>query len=485
MKNRAKKLIATVCLLFMIPGFIIPASANSRAQEWHGSDANGVIFKEGNVPIEVESELLTLDIPTLPYASYRSGEYFLKYDSKVTAEYTFYNPTDMTVTATLVFPFGARPEYSNLIDKDGNSLYQAELNKYDVTVNGKSIEKTVRHTYGYSPDGRFNTDYHIAKLSDEYLTDEFYHPNLSVTKYTFQVDGIDKKFLRSSSMEKHVGIQIKYNGYDSERKIFENDIINVSNNKDECLVSGTIEENGTSFSIYVFGNPLPYTPEINLYYYTDYGRGKEKIDGTVTRTAESMTFEEFAFSNYDESRGVSKVDWYNALITEMTDDTPSLYGWFNGYINLMRWYEYEITLAPGEKIVNTVTAPIYPRIEAWNQPYKYHYTYLLSPASNWASFGKLDIVINTSYEMSESSVAGFEKTEDGYKLSREGLPMDEEGCIDLVFTLLNDGNTPKNQPNPNKAMGVIENVFNFIGSLFVLAFVAITQIIGSIFYSFK
>ena len=114
--KRNQKFIAAICLLMLIPCFIIPASANSRAQEWFGVDSNGVMVLGENVPIEVTSELLTFDVPTLPYATYRDAETFLAYDSKVTAEYTFYNPTDMTVTATLLFPFGKYPEYAKLSD---------------------------------------------------------------------------------------------------------------------------------------------------------------------------------------------------------------------------------------------------------------------------------------------------------------------------------------------------------------------------------
>ena len=133
--KRNHKIIAVVCLLLMIPCFMLPVSANSRAQEWYGTDGNGVIFADGDVPIEVTREKLTFDINTLPYATYRDEETFLAYDSKVTAEYTFHNPTDMTVTATLVFPFGTRPEYGKLV-----------TDKYGVAINGEKINATLRHT---------------------------------------------------------------------------------------------------------------------------------------------------------------------------------------------------------------------------------------------------------------------------------------------------------------------------------------------------
>ena len=110
---KSKKILSLILSsVLLLSLFSIPASANSRAQVWYGSDANGVIVKDRDIPIVVEGERLTFDLSTFPYVRYNDVESFLAYDGKVTAEYTFYNPTDMEITATLMFPFGSRPEYS-------------------------------------------------------------------------------------------------------------------------------------------------------------------------------------------------------------------------------------------------------------------------------------------------------------------------------------------------------------------------------------
>ena len=142
--KRNQKIIAAICLLILIPCFIIPSSANSRAQVWFGTDGNGVLVLGDEVPIEVTSELLTFDVPTLPYATYRDAETFLAYDSKVTAEYTFYNPTDMTITATLLFPFGTYPEYARGLGINTSLDSDIYLNKYGVKVNGEDVETNIR-----------------------------------------------------------------------------------------------------------------------------------------------------------------------------------------------------------------------------------------------------------------------------------------------------------------------------------------------------
>lgn len=98
-----------------------------------------------------------------------------------------------------------------------------------------------------------------------------------------------------------------------------------------------------------------------------------------------MTFMEFVMSEYPDDRNILKSDWYNAAVDELrTSSTGNCIirdtRFFRLEVLLLRWYEYEITLAPGERIVNTVTAPIYPDINEGMKPTVYKYTYLLSPA---------------------------------------------------------------------------------------------------------
>ena len=428
--KRNHKIIAAICLLMIIPCFIVPVSANSRAQEWFGSDGNGVIVMGDSVPLEVTSELLTFDIPTLPYATYRDQETFLAYDSKVTAEYTFYNPTDMTITATLVFPFGKRPEYGSIV-----------TDKYGVMVNGEKINTNLRHT-AYSSN--FNAEGDAAKLLDEYLEDDFYSPDLTVTKYTYEIGGseaLSESFhIRLSGLKENQAPFTYQGNLGSYRDTKTGDFV-FSHNATKLGETQTV-------SFYVLGESLSELPE--AYWSKANGTNPDTIvERQITYLGqEETTFMEF-LNQYRANEQVSEVDWYNACVVRFKERE----NWYNGQrairhlslVGLLQWFEYEITLAPGESITNTVTAPLYPEIEAWNRPIKYNYTYYLSPASCWADFGELEIVINSPYEMLDSNLQGFEKTESGYRLVREGLPTDENGTIDLTFTLEGD-DTPLHQP---------------------------------------
>ncbi len=144
---------------------------------------------------------------------------------------------------------------------------------------------------------------------------------------------------------------------------------------------------------------------------------------------EAMTFKELALSGYSkEDCEISETDWYNAYVRMLCKNE-----WNDSGIvrnknaselsrQLMRWYEYMITLTPGQSIVNKVEVPMYPVIDAGYEPTVYGYTYLLSPAKTWKAFGDLEIVINTPYYLIDGKNSSFEKTASGYKMTLDGLP---------------------------------------------------------------
>ena len=125
----------------------------------------------------------------------------------------------------------------------------------------------------------------------------------------------------------------------------------------------------------------------------------------------------------------------------------------------MGWYEYEITLEPGERIVNAVTAPMYPAINLNYEPAIFRYTYLLSPAKTWKSFGELEIVVNTPYFITESNIEGFTKNENGYSLALDGLP---DGELEFILC---SAEQPSKQ---NNGYFSTEWIYIFVGVCVVL-----------------
>lgn len=412
MKQRTKALIATLTLMLMLPFMMIPASANSALTEWEGRKENVVMTTDGESPIVVEHETLTFDIQDLIDTYSHSDDEFdptKEYKSSVTAEYHFYNPSDMTVTAELAFPIG------NLGESAENEYTK---DKYSITVNGETIEHKTRHTYG-SISG-FNLEYDLPRLKDDYATHEFVNLDTKVTKYSFNIAPIK---------ENQTGYPKVY--FDIDPADYENTKIYCDGSYARKLDNGKIRitRNNLGMTIYFIGEVPEKLPEFVVY--------KDIFDSddieilpsrsTVIGT-EEMTFRDLAFRSYKEEYGISEMDWYNAVMLGMESDFPVLH---DQYMILQAhdflcWYTYKLEFAPGERIVNSVTAPMIPGQNLNYNPRYFKYNYLISPAVTWADFGSLDIYVNTPYYMVESNIDGFEKTESGYYLHLDGLPMSKK-----------------------------------------------------------
>ena len=455
-----KRFIAAFLVLLLLFGGTPSVSANSAQTYWEGVDRAGVIITDGDCPIVVEHELLTFDLQEFPdYHRYAED-----YPNKVTAQYTFHNPSDMAVTAKLFFPFGDKNWY---YDPD-NTLAE----QYDILIDGEPVEKKIRHTLSY---GSFSLEQDLALISYSYAEDAFFSPDTPVTIYKYSVSGVDtqtyKRATVSFEIPEGVGNYIYY--------LPDFNLASLQGDGDMRVASYITRSGSPSFLIYVFGEAPDVKPEFQFYQDCS-TKENERIDGRADlRGVQKMTFQEFALDSWYEELGVSQIDWYNATIADLREghkntEYPVMFR--NSYRMedyLMQWYEYEITVGPGERIVNTVTAPIYPSINLNYTPDIYGYTYLLSPAKTWKSFGTLEIVVNTPYYITESSLDGFEKTEDGYKLTLPGLPDSE-----LTFTLCSSENPEA--PKTNFFYGFIyffAMIFSYIGYLFESLFDAI----GSIF----
>ncbi len=388
--------------------------------------------------------MLTFDLAEFPQGYYSDKDEFLGYTGRVTAEYSFYNSADYTVTARLLFPFGSQPTYVSTYDSEtGTYTDHADTEKYDITVDGQPIEKTLRYTLS-DHYRQFDLERDLSLLHDGFIKDDFYSPDLPVTVYFYTVSGLDDEKYPAAT----AAFDITEDDYPNSRLYLDNQTgaHYQKNSKSQRIGIGV--NNGDKVVLWVIGKPLG--KPIEWKFYENGGvENRDRIEGTMTNyEIETTTFRAFAmYGWFEEHTTVSETDWYNACVAILKDaETTSfgsmLYLWHTrrGNPTLMRWYEYEITLEAGQRIVNTVTAPIYPAIDQDFQPGVYEYTYLLSPAATWAEFGELEIVINTPYFIidsapsasgeSDNSLSGFEKTESGYRLTHSGLPQGE-----LIFSL--------------------------------------------------
>ena len=412
MKQRTKAIIATLTLGLMLPFMMIPASANSALTEWEGSKENVVMTTDGESPIVVEHETLTFDIQELvdTYA-YSSEKYdpTKEYKSSVTAEYNFYNPSDMTVKAQLAFPIGSL---------GGNFLNQTIHGKYYVKVNGENIESKIRHTY--SIYGEFDLERDLPHLQNDYATHEFITPDTKVTKYVFDVNLVNE----NDSGYPRVYVDLDTSDY-GNTKVYSN---YHANDIGDGVIRYT-RNNLVDVPIYFIGEVPDKMPEFTVFKDIFKSDDIEILPSTSrVKEVKTMTFRDLAFAGYKEEYGISEMDWYNAVMLGASRDSAVYY---SDYFSLeprdfLCWYTYELEFEPGERIVNSVTAPMIPGQNINYNPRHFKYTYLISPAVTWADFGSLDIYVNTPYYMVKSNIDGFEKTESGYYLHLDGLPMTDK-----------------------------------------------------------
>ena len=192
MKNRV--FAFSLSLILITAAFISPSLANSAPRFWQGTDTSGVIAAADDCPLTVERETLTFDIGEFPDTYYESEKGFLAYEGKVSAEYVFRNPTDYKVTAKLVFPFGNPPFYGEFSDSaaDKISVSFPDTEKYGVAVDGRPAEATVRYTFKNRYTA-FSLEEDMPRLSDGFVSDPFFRPDLPVRTLVYSVEGLDER----------------------------------------------------------------------------------------------------------------------------------------------------------------------------------------------------------------------------------------------------------------------------------------------------
>ena len=298
-----KKLKGTALLLcavlLMATMLAVPASANSAQMHWRGTDATGAIIADENCPLIVEHELLTFDIGQFPESYYREVSDYLAYSGSVTAEYTFYNPADYSVDATLVFPFGAIPDYGHIRDSETDEMLRySDTEKYDIIVDGKTIDRTLRHTLAFW-GAQFELDEDMAKLHDGFMEDEFYLPDMPVTRYTYQPSGVDTETYNAADAAFLLSADPAKTRVYMERQ-------NGGKTLDDGVLIQSWVDLEEPYVVDVIGEPLEHMPDWKFY---ENGACEKEIDGTMTLVStETMTLREFALQEYDEASGILDYD---------------------------------------------------------------------------------------------------------------------------------------------------------------------------------
>ena len=402
----------------------ISAKANSAQTKWEGSSSAGVVVTGEDCPLEVEKEVLTFDLNSLPVVWSDNKDY----NASVSAEYSFYNPTDLDLSIDLAFPLGDNPSYV-----DGYAKKVLESDLYNVQIDGEKVSTKIRYTvmsgaeFGESDIEKIKTLTNSEVVIDKQSVAYSYYFDVEDDNYQIFVEGNPNNIVLSDCP-----VTRQENGDVTEL------FVNARAGGFKVVVIGEKPD-----SVYIRNDKLKIYPSPGL---------EPKVS----------LFYDMLGLYYGYSEDLTQEWRFDAVVDAITVDINS-YGVSNYRIgrdfgSFMLWYEYSMQVGANQRVVNKVTAPICPAIDSYWNPPKYAYTYFLSPAKCWQSFGELEIIINTPFKMIESGDFDFEKVDGGYKLALEGLPTSE-----LTFTLC-ESETPQGK----KRSGCYLNVETDLGVIFIV-----------------
>ncbi len=337
-----------------------------------GSVSSGILCCQGEASLDVKKLKLTFDVPSMPQADDYTD---VNYRSKVTSEYTLYNPWDETVTARLVVPEMQKPNYF------GNNPDVTPV----VTVNGEKVQTEVRHSAieYYGKGG--------VELSDEWYSDAFFNPELPVHTYKINAGAnLSYAYLKGDIITDYT--KARY----------------IADESDEF--SCRYSKDGENI-FYILGDDSTVNFDALSFY--DYNRYElERISDLFTlEKVETITLAELVLRSVRPVDGVSDLDWYNGMLAGFSNGECVCSKFDLTVNNLKKYYQYTVEIAPKGELVTSVTFPVYPDIYSSD---KCDYYYNMSSAVCWGGFGKIEVEINTAFYISETA-KDFQKTDTGYK----------------------------------------------------------------------
>lgn len=412
-----KRLIClTICILCLCAS---PAYGNSAPSYWGGFPYSDVLAVQQDSPITVDSERLIFD-----FSQSVDGEGWAP-SAKVSADYRMTNPTEETLSVQMAFPFVAKLSSLSVPDITVNADHAAI--PYDIYIDPEDVY----------PDGSSGGDFHfdygaIGNISNQEWTLPGFGPDSKAKLYRFAV---------SVKQEDRLDLEISFN-VDPDQTILIGKGFNGAsyseegNEKLSAAIWGEIQP-----EILVLGRNLPLTFEV----LTHEGKIADKNRYRLEVTEEPADIREYLLSTLRESLSKETVDavsdtqLFNLCLHEIDRERRS-----TGYMVLSDFpavfddriftLVYQVDFPPGSSrsvSVGYIAEGTMDRRETVTP--KYSYTYLLSPAENWADFGSLDVEIITPREapyIIESSLELSQSGQNRYNARFEGLPGSE-----LTFTL--------------------------------------------------
>ena len=415
MKHKTfKRVFAALVCVLTCACTVVPTFALSPDEPLFGTVAGGLWVKGGSTALALEHTNLYLDMSELPPEKFETDEAFLAYGAQLTATYTLYNPTNAPVTAELMTPMGATPDY-------GRGLTAGvDAHKYTVSVDGAQVQTALRHAYTYNvyayetdrmyyaSDESYWRSYGLTYLSDTLYAQGLYSPDTPVYAYTYHIAPTDST--------ENFRCRAELPAYAENRLICSSDLW--FDAQGEMYHYQYMDELVT---LYVVGEDYADWQWVA----EDYDHVPVALDVTLQEKRQ-LTFYELCMMDYDAASGASEVDYYNAYVAYLLREdgvpgTERLFGagyGLHGNSSLLGWQCFSVTLAPGERTEVTVCAPLYPFVDDGNLPKIYTYAVSLSQPDQWSDYGQTSVHAQTKHHLHKREMRpepdAFSKVKDGY-----------------------------------------------------------------------
>ena len=376
---------------------------------------------EDDSPIIVDHERLTFDFSET-YNDRNNNSPV----GTVTADYQMTNPTDEMLTVQMAFPF-VEDLYSLSVSDIAISAdvaavpYEIYIDPNDINTSDDSGEGFV---YNYGTLG------HILK--QEWSLPGF-NLNSEATLY---------RFIASSREKPYLDFEVSFDSDQEQTFLIEKDFGGVSYFEDgRGALNSRIIEN-IEAEVLVLGKDPGFTYAV----LTDQGEKAEQDCYQLEIIRDSVDPREYLYSlireefSDDTAAAISDTQLFNLFLHKLwehrlNNTSSSLHEGFSGfYEDRIFTLVYQVKFPPHSTrsiSVGYLTDGTMDRRETVSP--KYSYTYLLSPARNWADFGNLDIEVVTPREapyMIENNLDLSKDGENRYSTHLDGLPKSE-----LTFTL--------------------------------------------------
>jgi len=398
----------------------VPAFANSAPSYWEAYPYSEVLAVDKDSPVIVEKEYLTYDFSgDLEYGNHFSPV------ARVTAGYQMKNPTDDRLSVQMAFPFVT-------------SLADISFDHIQISVDNAAVPYEIYIDTREAEIGPSGEDFAYDITASDIRKDEIvltgFDVDAGATLYRFAVSAerdhpVDFKLAFHIDPDKTILIAKGFSG----STVYENGGADLF----------TRIEDSREMEILVWGEDSEFTYGV----YTEDGTAASAETYTCDISSSVVQPKDYLVSLMDSELGVehssaipptqllnlclSKI-WRasrdNGFVT--VEDTLSSLCYTDRVITLV--YTIDFPAAANRNVsVSYLSGGVMDRRETVKS--KYSYTYLLSPAKNWAQFRDLNIKILTPEEapyIIESSLPLTAEGENTYTAAFNELPENE-----LNFTL--------------------------------------------------